>query len=563
MLAIYIRVSTEMQSKKYSLEVQEQKGIEFAASIGETYKIYREVESGKYISNREELNELWNDIERGEVQKVWVIEHSRISRDTEDAIKIKKHFLKYNVELYIDGQFVDLNKKDSVFMYNIKSSVSEYERSNTIERIKRGKEQQINEGKQTFARMYGYSYEYDKQGNKIWFINEREAEIIKLVYQLFNEGFSFRKMELELNRRKIPKKYSKNGWNINQIVKMLRRPVYAGYVRDKKGNLIESKIYPPIITKEEYDNVQKEWRTIRRIHHLAIQFEHSDHQCSSIIKCIECKGNFIHEYTKAKKSGGYAVYDYYFAKHKKGCSRKSIRRHFLPASHIDNIFSTLYYLTVSDYAEAEKLNKEKQKAIEYEKQLNNEIIGKIDKEIDEHKKAMNKLLDAVENMESLDYNDINERINEHKKAIQKLINEKNKSFKHIDELEREYEIMLSEFGEKSILKFMNAESGERRKILLGIIKNCIMEDLKITVQFISGKRYEIQVPEKLRFKVSDVYKIKIIDGVESRINDFVFHADKNILSYGPGRNDYRVVMKWVRDTERTIKEGKAIAPLST
>jgi hypothetical protein len=342
---------------------------------------------------------------------------------------------------------------------------------------------------------------------------------------------------------------------------VLRNPVYCGYVFNKSKKLIKSKVYQPIISQELYDNVQKYWNTIKRVHDPAIQFEYSEHQTSSIIKCVECKGNFIHEYTKSKTKDGYKVYDYYFAKHKDECSRKEIGRNYLPAVHIDNIFSTLYYLTFSDRSQIEQLYKEKERELNKEKERNNYAVGQLEKKIQEKTKSKMRLLQFIERTDNINFSD--ERIVTLNDQIKELEVEKEQINKKEKMIEEKYQALFDEFKENSLLSFIHSNANDRRQILLKMINSCIMKDLIITAEFITGRKFEIEVPQKKRFETpSDIYKIKILDGIKNRVNDFVLHAKKSILRYGPGRNDFKLVMRWVKDTEKAIKQGKGIKPLS-
>ena len=59
---IYCRVSTELQKDNFSLELQKEKGIQFASSDGYEYTIYLNVESGS-TNNRPDFSSLIKDKE--------------------------------------------------------------------------------------------------------------------------------------------------------------------------------------------------------------------------------------------------------------------------------------------------------------------------------------------------------------------------------------------------------------------------------------------------------------------------------------------------------------------
>ena len=99
MIAIYARAGTLNDN---SLFVQRKKGIEFAESIGDKYVVYEEMASGNSIDSRNQLKRLLEDVQKGGVTKVWVIDLTRLSRKTEDLHTIRQILHDNNVELYIN-----------------------------------------------------------------------------------------------------------------------------------------------------------------------------------------------------------------------------------------------------------------------------------------------------------------------------------------------------------------------------------------------------------------------------------------------------------------------------
>ena len=136
MIGIYVRVSEKRQAEKYSPEAQRNGGISFAKRVGEEYKIYEEAKTGKTIS-RMELQYLFDDVANKLIDKVWVIDQDRISRDVEDSSVIRKHFLKHKCKLFVDDSEIDLANPSSKFMYQIRAAVGELEASQINKRMAR------------------------------------------------------------------------------------------------------------------------------------------------------------------------------------------------------------------------------------------------------------------------------------------------------------------------------------------------------------------------------------------------------------------------------------------
>jgi site-specific DNA recombinase len=136
MIAIYCRISTRQQEDKYSIGTQIERGMEFAK--GKDFKIYQETQSGSSMEGRAEMERMLNDISLNLINKVWVIESSRLTRDLSDAIKIQKIFSSHNVKLYVNGVQTDFTQPEKLLSYHITSAVSEYERAQIVARSVRG-----------------------------------------------------------------------------------------------------------------------------------------------------------------------------------------------------------------------------------------------------------------------------------------------------------------------------------------------------------------------------------------------------------------------------------------
>ena len=227
------------------------------------------------------------------------------------------------------------------------------------------------------------------------------------------------------------------------------------------------------------------------------------------------------------------------------------------AKHIDNIFSTLYYLTFSNSKEVVNLLKMKELKIREEENIINENKTRFEKMLDDIKKKQEKLIDLVEKTDSIEFSDIDKRmaiLKDEEKSIKDKLNEANKNLRFIEE---EYEIILNEFKEDSLLEYLHSKDGKKRKILLKIINKCYLEKSIISVEFITGKKYFVEIPEHKKFmKIKNVYKIDGADGKK-----YLYNAEKNSLRYSDKRAEHKLVFNWIKQTESLIKEGKPIKPL--
>jgi DNA invertase Pin-like site-specific DNA recombinase len=78
-----IRVSTKSQADGYSLEQQESSGKAFAASLGQPFKLCKDVESGAKAT-RKCWQSLLSDLQKAtDKDTIWFGSQGRLSRDAE------------------------------------------------------------------------------------------------------------------------------------------------------------------------------------------------------------------------------------------------------------------------------------------------------------------------------------------------------------------------------------------------------------------------------------------------------------------------------------------------
>ena len=106
------------------------------------------------------------------------------------------------------------------------------------------------------------SYGYDrKKGEKIQTINEKEAVIVKEIFEMFlTDCISYHKIAKSLNARNISTK-GNSDWHVSTVKLLLTNCNYKGYVRyatkDKKRNFEVKGHHEPIIEEEIFDKVQE------------------------------------------------------------------------------------------------------------------------------------------------------------------------------------------------------------------------------------------------------------------------------------------------------------------
>ncbi|MDF2840391.1 MAG: hin 4, partial [Clostridia bacterium] len=226
--ALYIRVSTEEQAAEgQSVDAQIDTLSQFCRLYHiDIYNIYQDLGiSGKETHNRPGLIRMLEDGKQLKFNMVLVWKISRLSRSLKDLLLILDEFEKSNIIFNSYSEKFDTSTPLGKMTLQLLGSIAEFERNTIIDNVKLGLHEYANKGGKT-GTVLGYDH-HDKQ----LFVNPWEAEIIKMIYQLYTVNqMSMSEIAAYLNeagyRTKRNNCFSKDG-----IATILSNPVYIGINR--------------------------------------------------------------------------------------------------------------------------------------------------------------------------------------------------------------------------------------------------------------------------------------------------------------------------------------------
>ena len=249
--AIYTRVSTEDQAKEgFSLDAQIEKLRSYckARDWGIAGEYVDDGYSGRYIK-RPAYKRMMDDISKWDA--LLVIKMDRIHRNSKNFMMMMEYLKKEEKEFVSMTESLDTSTAMGRFVMDIIQRIAQLESEQIGERVYIGMEQKAktNGGVLGFNIPYGYDYDNGKLA-----INQKESEIIKIIFQNYLDGISMKKIAEELNLKRIPTKLNKT-WGIQTVSLILKNPVYCGFLH------WESYLNPgdhiPIINKNSFNQVQK------------------------------------------------------------------------------------------------------------------------------------------------------------------------------------------------------------------------------------------------------------------------------------------------------------------
>ena len=254
--ALYARVSTEEQAKRFSISAQ----VDLLRNFARThkYEIFKEyVDEGASgsTSDRSQLKELLSDAQRGFFEIVLVYRIDRFSRNTRELLNTMETLKKIGVSLRSITEPFDTAVPLENFAILVLGSIAQLERDTLIERAKMGTLRSVKEG-HYMASVPLYGYKYNRQTKKLE-IDPEESRVVKLIFDLYQKpDSSLNEVTKKLNE--MGYRCRKGGqWHETQVNRVLIHPGYCGkwpYTSGSERIVID---IPPIISEETFDKVQE------------------------------------------------------------------------------------------------------------------------------------------------------------------------------------------------------------------------------------------------------------------------------------------------------------------
>jgi DNA invertase Pin-like site-specific DNA recombinase len=227
------RVSTERQATEgASLDAQSRCFHDLALRNGWTCVAeFRGQESAtKAASDRRVLQDVLRCLRDNDVDAIWVIEQSRLTRGDElEVAMLMRELKERQVKVIVNTVTRDLGSIDERFMVGIQGLVDRAESERINERLTRGKRERARQGKKcSGAAAFGYSNPPPGDGRRGQLVViEHEAAAVRLAFELAASGKSERKIAAHLSAHGFAAPRSAR-WGKTTIKRLLMNPVYIG-----------------------------------------------------------------------------------------------------------------------------------------------------------------------------------------------------------------------------------------------------------------------------------------------------------------------------------------------
>lgn len=450
--AAYIRVSTDDQVE-YSPDTQLKCIAEFARKNGYILPdelVFRDDGiSGRSAKKRPAFNRMIAESKRKPTpfNAVLVWKFSRFARNQEESIFYKSMLKKNKIEVIsisepvTDGPFGDLIER-------IIEWSDEYYSIRLSGEVKRGMNEKASRGEAVTIAPYGYKME-----DKKYVADEKEAEIVRYIFDEFANGASYRDIAMRLNAMGA-KTHRLNPFEGRTVEYIVNNPVYIGKIRWSLNGADSCGIHTPIVTNVQWERAQSEAARIKNMYKPRAKKEVNGNVLQGIMRCSSCGGTLI-------KTGEYLQ----CGKYTKGACMVS---HSIP-------YKTAVQ-TVIEHIGAEfdtgGFELKKQKSCENEEKYLADLIKKEQKKLDLVKKAYENEIDTLE-----EYKQNKARILKTVESLKIKLDGAEKRIKNAENGNKRYENLTAVMCDEKI------PDGMKNKILRSFVDKIVYDKHEKSLDF--------------------------------------------------------------------------------
>ncbi len=274
----YCRVSTdnEDQLNSYASQLSYYKDKIANSMEWSLVDIYAdEAISGTLDYKRSDFLRMINDATSGKLDLIMTKSISRFARNTLDTLKYVRLLKQHNVAILFEEENINTLEMSGELLLTILSSVAQQESETISSHVKLGLKMKMQRGELIgFNGCLGYDYNpIDKSIS----VNEKEAEIVKFIFERYADGLGSKMIATELERLGHKTKKGVSTWNDSTVRGILKNEKYKGDLLLGKSFTVdpishrrlinmgeEDKYYisnhhEPIISEELWNEVQRQF----------------------------------------------------------------------------------------------------------------------------------------------------------------------------------------------------------------------------------------------------------------------------------------------------------------
>ena len=262
-VGIYARVSTAGRAQLRSLAAQIS-GLTRYVSKQDGWlltDIYMDVDSAKTGSDRREFTRLLTDCKNHELDYVITKSVSRFGRDNREVLRAVRLLQESGVKIYFMEDELDVDTYYDESELTIRAAINQSENEHRSENIRMGMKFRAEHGSSGLYKKPCYGYKKNAEGNLV--PDEKQAAIVKKIYELYLSGASIIGIINTLAEDKIPSPKGSGTWSKKTISTILTNAKYTGNVQVLKSDPARNsycmwEAHEAIVSMGDFAKVQKE-----------------------------------------------------------------------------------------------------------------------------------------------------------------------------------------------------------------------------------------------------------------------------------------------------------------
>ena len=254
-VAIYTRVSSEMQLDGYSLDFQKQACEEFAGRMGwkkENFTYYCDPAKSGRNDKRPEFQKMIRDAQSGRFDVLVVHKLDRFMRNWTLCTQYLKILIDNGIAIFFFGDNLDFSVDEiGGIKYTMFAWFADYYSQNLSKECKKGLDMVFESGRQSGWATWGY---IKKEGRHSYIVDESRRAVIVEIFEKYATGdYSFADLARLLNERGYVR-HDGNPFVSRAVSRIIHNPFYAGCV--VHGEKIGNGIQEAIISRELFEKCQ-------------------------------------------------------------------------------------------------------------------------------------------------------------------------------------------------------------------------------------------------------------------------------------------------------------------
>lgn len=237
--AAYCRVSSDSEDQLNSFMAQTR----YYSQIFENSETEKLIDiyadegvTGTREDKRDEFQRMMKDCRKGKIDRIYTKSISRFARNTRDCLKNVRELKSLGITIYFEKENLDTANMTDEMMITIMGGLAQEESTSISQNVRWSIQKRMQNGTyRNSTPPYGFRNENGKL-----VIDEKQAEIVRQMFEWYVSGYGLRKISDMLNEMNIPSGQRCVPWQAKTVRYVLKNERYIGNALYQKSYITET-----------------------------------------------------------------------------------------------------------------------------------------------------------------------------------------------------------------------------------------------------------------------------------------------------------------------------------